>query len=471
MKKIIFFLFLSLQVSAQEFIVKKGAVVDSLKVSDTLPDTYALYLPTAYQNERPWPVLFVFDPEGRGKAAAQFFRTTAEEQGYIIVASNNMSRQKDFEQNVLTGARLMQYIAGILPVDTNQVATVGSMTGARVASSIPLIFKNILGAVAVGDHWVNFELLDKKNKNFLFVGIVGDEQFSTLGMNNTASALSHLRYPSQVYTYNGNEEWPEPGIIYSAVGSLTLEAMRKKYRPVDVELVGQLYKQDLARVNKLMSNNQLVAADALLGIMEEKYEGFISSVEIRAKQDQLARSRNYSQQKREQSAITQKETRLMDDFIYYLEEDIRTANFENLGWWNYQKNQLDSLAQKDNAEGKMALRLKGFINEFVYLKRKELDKGRFPLESKLVANMIQTIFDPHAYEAYRRIISLSAMDNDFPTAYFYLEEMLKHGYRNLEDLYNIEGTLGLRLTPEYNQIIENYLGTSKFYDAETDTQK
>lgn len=470
MKKIFFFLFLSMQLSAQEFLVKKGVVVDDLKISDTLDDSYALYLPIAYQNERLWPVLFVFDGEGRGRAAAQLLQSTAEEQGYIIVSSNNIDRQKGLEQNILTGTRLMEHIVGILPVDFNQLGSVGSMVGARVASSIPLIFDNILGVVAVGDHWMNFDLLGDK-KNFAFIGIVGDEQFSSAGMKNTANVLSRIRFPSQIYTYAGDEDWPQAEIVNSAVGSLTLEAMRKKYRPVDLQLIGQLYRQDLARVNKLMSNNQLLIADALLEIMLEKYKGFISTAEIKARQDQLSRSRNFTQQKREQSVVSQKETRLIDDFVYYLEEDIRTANFENLGWWNYQKNQLDSLVAKNDAEAKMALRLKDFISEYVQLKRLEMKEQRVPLESKLVANMIQTIFDPQAYEAYQNIISLSAQDNDFQTAYFYLEEMLKHGYRDMEGLYNIEGTLGLRLTPEYNQIIEKFLGNSRFYDAEIPAQK
>lgn len=470
MKKIFFFLFLSLQLSAQEFQVKKGVVVDDLRISDTLDDSYALYLPSSYQNEKLWPVLFVFDSEGRGKAAAQLFQSTAEEQGYLVVSSNDISQQQDLEQNVLTGARLMQHIAKILPVDSRQIAVAGSKAGARVASSIPVVFDNILGAVAIGDHWINFNLLDNK-KNFAFIGVVGDEQFSAPGMQNTASTLSRLRFPSHVYTYAGDEDWPKPEIVNSAVGSLTLEAMRKNLRAVDPVLVEKLYRQDLSRVDKMMSLNQLVNAHALLEIMEEKYNGFVSTAEIKAKQDQLARSRNYTQQRRQQSAISQKEQRLMDDFVYYLEEDIRTANFENLGWWNYQKKQLDSLSKKGNAEAKMAMRLKDFIGEYVRYERKELNEKRTPLESKLVANMIQTIFDPRAYDAYKNIISLSAIDNDFPTAYFYLEEMLKHGYEDVKGLYNIEGTLGLRLTPEYNQIIENYLGTSKFYDAETGDQK
>lgn len=465
MKQLIFFLFLSLQLSAQEFLVKKGVVIDDLKVTDTLEESYSLYLPMDYKNERAWPVLFIFDGEGRGKTAAQLFRSAAEEQGYILVSSNNISGKNDLEENALTASRLLHHVSQILPIDFQQVSTAGSMSGAKAASSIPHIFDEIHGVIAVGDHWINFNLLDR-DKNFIFIGIVGDEQFAVSGIKYTASALSRLKIPSQVYSYEGNEEWPTPEIINSAVGSLTLDAMRSKKRPVDQQLIEQLYKQDLARVNKLMSLNQLLNAESLLEIMEEKYSPFISTSEIKAEHVQLSRSRNYTQQKREQNTVLEKENRLMDDFNYYLEEDIRTQNFENLGWWNYQKKELDSLAKNNNAEAKMAQRLIGFINENVRLKRKELKENRrSSLESKLLANMIQTIFDPRAFDAYKNIISLSAQDNDFQTAYFYLEEMLKHGFKDTEALYEIEGTLGLRLTPEYNTIIEQYLGEAKFHHS------
>ncbi|NJW53714.1 hypothetical protein [Salinimicrobium oceani] len=463
MKQLLFFLFLSLQLSAQDFLVKKGVVIDDLKVGDSLEESYSLYLPLAYENGKQWPMLLIFDGEGRGKSAAHLFRLAAEEQGYLLVSSNDISDQNDLEENVMIASRLLQYVTAILPVDFQQVSTSGSMTGAKVASSFPLIFDNIHGVVAVGDHWLNFNLLDER-KNFAFIGIVGDEQFSVAEMNHTADLLARLKFPSQVYTYDGNEEWPSPEIINSAVASLSLDAMRKGKRPVDRQLIENLYQQDLARVNKLMSLNQLLNAENLLDIMEEKYDDLIDNSQLRSQQDQLSRSRNYSLQKREQNEISQKESRLMDDFIYYMEDDIRSSNFENLGWWNYQKIQLDSLSQRNNAEDKMAVRLKGFIKEYARLKRSALKEDRTSsLESKLLANMLHTIFDPQAFDAYKEIISLSAQDNDFQTAYFYLEEMLKHGFKDMQALYKIEGTLGLRLTPEYNSIIEKYLGTSKFH--------
>ena len=464
MKKLIFFLFLTLQLSAQEFSVKKGVVIDNLKVVDTLEESYSLYLPMAFTSDRAWPTLFVFDGRGRGKSAAQLLKATAEEQGYILVSSNDIDPQNDLQQNVMVAARLLQEVTSKIPVDVNQVATVGSMAGARAATSIPLVFNNIHGVIAVGDHWVNFNLIDQK-KSFVFIGIVGDEQFSALGMGRTADILSQMRFPSQLYTYSGGEDWPGTDILNSAVGALTISAMQKELRPLDRQLVEQLYKQDIGRVNKLMSQNQLLAAEDLLEVMLDKYEGFDYLAEIKSKQNQLSRSRNYSEQKREQRRLADKEGRLLDDFVYYLEEDIRTANYENLGWWNYQKRQLDSLGKNNDAEAKMAQRLKGFIKESIRLTRNDLQEKRTPLENELLANMLQTIFDPQAFDAYRKIISLSAQDNDFQTAYFYLEEMLKHGYKDMEALYNIEGTLGLRLTPEYNTIIENYLGKSRFHDT------
>ena len=451
------------QVSAQELSVKKGMVIDSLKVSDTLQETYALYVPTKFQGKKTWPVLFIFDGEGRGKAAAHLFRYPAEQQGYIVVSSNNIASDNDLKTNVEIADRLLQEAVRMFPINTKLISSAGSMEGGKVATTIPLLYEDIQGVIAVGNHWMNLNLLDK-NKEFSFIGVVGDEQFTSAGMNYTAQILRNLKFPSRVYTYEGDKEWPDAGIISSAVGSLTLDAMKKNLRPVDPPLIDELYKQDLVLVNKMISNLELVEAMSFLELLEEKYDGLRDLDEIREKQKQLRRSRNYASQDRERAEVSEKELRLIDDFIYYLGEDIRTANFENLGWWNYQKIQLDSLAAKGGAEAKMAKRLEGFINELAKTRRQELENEHAALEKKMVANMIQTIFNPHNYQAYKNIISLSAQDNDFGTALFYLEEMLKHGYKNKDGLYNIEGTLGLRLTPEYNAIIEKYLGTARYYD-------
>lgn len=463
MRKFLILFLLSLQVAAQEYSVKKGVVVDNLKVNDSLSESYALYLPTTFSNTRTWPVLFLFDPGGRGKSAAQLFKSIAEEQGYLVVSSNDISSENELVKNVEIAARLMSWTTRMLPTDFKQVNTVGTMDGAKVASSVPLIFGNIFGVVAAGDHYMNLDLLDRKS-NFAFVGIVGDEQYTSTGINLTAAALDGQNHMSAVYTYNGASDWPKPDVLFSAVGSLTLQAMRQKLRPVDQQLVNTLYQKDMLKVDKMISSGEMVPAWHLLELMSEKYDGLRSLAEVEQKQSQLRRSRTFLEQKKKESEIMAREDRLKSDLLYYFREDVETANFENLGWWNYQKNKLDSLAQKSPSEAKMAKRVEGFVREMAETARQEYLKKNPDLNNELLANMILTIFNPHNYNAYKRIITLSSQDNDFATALFYFEEMLKNGYRDKEGVYDIEGTLALKMTPDFNWLVKKYIGEPRFYN-------
>lgn len=452
-------MFLSVQVSAQTYSIKKGMVTDSIRVSDTLNESFAIYLPTQFKPEKKWPLLLIFDPEGRGKTAAQLFRPAAEQQGYILASSNNVDRDKELLDNVKCGVRLLNAVSGMFPIDPAQVTAAGSMEGSSVSSSMPMLYEELLGAIVVGNHWIYSNQI-RKIKDFLFVGMVGDEHLSA-----PDRTLPKLRGANiQVYTYPGNGEWPAGNMVQSALASLTLSAMKEGVRPRDPKLIGDLYDQDLALVNALISKEKLMEAYSLLELMEDKFKDLHSLSIVEDKMDQLEGSRNFREQKRELEKVLEKEQRLNKDFTYYMEEDLRTANFENLGWWNYQKIQLDSLKNKGGAESKMATRMESRIALLAEVHRGYLEENHASLEKKLLANMILTIFDPTNYQAYKNIISLSAQDDDFGTALFYLEEMLKHGYRDMEGLYSIEGTLGLKLTPEYNMLVEKYLGASRFYD-------
>ena len=76
--------------------------------------------------------------------------------------------------------------------------------------------------------------------------------------------------------------------------------------------------------------------------------------------------------------------------------------------------------------------------------------------------MLKTITDPTDYDYYLKVISLSAKKEDFGTAIFYLEEVLKRGYKDKERLYSLDHTALLRITPEYNKVIEKYLDDARY---------
>ena len=45
--------------------------------------------------------------------------------------------------------------------------------------------------------------------------------------------------------------------------------------------------------------------------------------------------------------------------------------------------------------------------------------------------------------------------------------MLKNGYKEVDSLYEIEGTLGLKITKDYNWLIKKYLGESRYFENAT----
>lgn len=463
MRKSLFFLFLVIAFTTQGQTFKKGMVIDSLQVNDTLNETYALYLPKIFTGNNSLPMIFIFDPEGNGKKAARLFTSAAEEQGYILVSSNDINSEKTLEANLQAATRLVTEATSRIPVDFNNISVVGFSDAAKVASSLPLVFKNIHGVIAVGDQQIPFDYLKEINK-FFFIGIVGDEQVNTYGMQVVNQELKRLGFPSEIYTFNGGRQWPNPGILSSAVGSLSLHAIKKELLPSNPQLIETLYQQDLARVERLKSEDNYLKAYELLELFKSKYEGLKSISEIKDKQKQLRRSQVYTAQKKQAFKIKEKEDRLIDDYIFFFHEDIQTANFENLGWWNYQVLQLDQYIQgKNEAEAAMGYRLKSLLNELAKNQCAELGKKEADLEQELFANMLQTVFDQKNYPAYKKVISLSAIDGDFQTSLFYLEEMLKNGYTNLDSLYEIEGTLALKITPDYNLLVDKYLGDAKFH--------
>jgi hypothetical protein len=93
-------------------------------------------------------------------------------------------------------------------------------------------------------------------------------------------------------------------------------------------------------------------------------------------------------------------------------------------------------------------------------------KAEQPDEDALIfLYMLKTVTAPLDFGNYLQVVSLTAKYGDFGTANFYLEELLRKGYQDAQRLYSLPNTALLRITPEYNQLIEKYLRAAR-YDME-----
>ena len=459
-----FLLLFTLNGAAQKLTLKKGIVVDSLKVNDSISETFSLFLPKSYSNDTIWPVVFVFEPQGRGKAAAQLFSHGAEEQGYIIIASNNIVAKDSLLKNLEVANRMMITAFNFFPLDQNRIYTAGYAEGAEVASAIPAVVSNVQGVMAAGGSWLNPDLLKKENR-FSFIGISGYNDFRIYNLEQAVEFFRRNNYSASLYTFNGFHEWPGSQLISRALGSFTLQAMEMGLKPENSELVETLYQVELEEAERLRRTMQFYKSYEMLEFMEDKYAPYNKKDELKNLQKDLRRNSLYRQQKREYNNALILENLKKEEYSYYFEEDVALANFENIPWWSQQLVELKKYQDgKNMAEAEMAYRLQGFLASFANNYYASLSQSGASIDPLIFTAVLQTIFDKQNPEGYKNIISLSARDGDYEMAMLYLEDLLKTGYKDIEALYNIPGTLDLKLSPEYNSLIKKYLGESKFYD-------
>ena len=69
--------------------VVAGQIIDRVTCAADPSQSYALFVPAEYTPSRSWPVIFAFDPGGRGRVPVERYQAAAERYGYIVVGSNN----------------------------------------------------------------------------------------------------------------------------------------------------------------------------------------------------------------------------------------------------------------------------------------------------------------------------------------------------------------------------------------------
>lgn len=446
---------------AQEIKLKKGVLTNFISVNET--ENFSLYLPTAFSSEKKWPVLFVFDVEGKGRQAMGMFKESAEKLGYILASSNQVHDSLSTSKNILIASRMIGRALAVLPIDDNRVYTAGFSKGAGLASVIPLFVSGITGVISCGSAMRTTELLNWEN-NFHFIGIVGREDYNYKEMIRFQETLNKMKFPNQLLKFDKGHQWPNPEKIEEALRIFTLSAMKKGWVANDSVCVKKSYINDLKRLEELNNQNKLLRLNDLTIQTIGLYKGFFNIDSLKKSQKLLKKNKVFKYLKKNETAAFFKEFLLRDDYMFYLEEDVLAYNFNNLGWWSYQMNKLQAyIESNDVAEQQMGKRLLAYVNAIVEDTLEVLESEEVvEVEAVHLLWMLKTITNPKEYGYYLKIISDSAKTEDYGTALFYLEEALKNGYKNMDKLYSLENTAILKITPEYNQIISKYLKESRY---------
>lgn len=246
----------------------RGRVVERVATLGDASQTYALYLPSRYVRERAWPVLYCFDPMGRGRVPVERFREAAEKYGWIVVGSNN-SRNGPLRPSFEATQAMWTDVQARLSIDSRRVYTAGFSGGARLAVRVNYLCQNCLAGVIASGAGFPPDITPTSVLRFALFGAAGTDDFNFPEMKQLDAQLDKLSFPHRLAVFDGTHMWMPSELCARAVEWMELQAIRTQRRERDETLIAELWR----------SGSERAAADEAAGRAYEAYLGYLSLAE------------------------------------------------------------------------------------------------------------------------------------------------------------------------------------------------
>ena len=253
-----------------------GQVIDRVTCAADPSQSYALFVPGDYNPSRAWPVIFAFDPGGRGRTPVERYQAAAERYGYIVVGSNNSRNGSTEIPKIL--AAMTTDVAQRLAVDPKRVYLAGMSGGARVALGIALASKNIAGVIASSAGYPDNRV--RKTLPFPLFATAGTDDFNHLEMRRLDRELST---PHRLAIFAGGHVWLSSDLALQAVEWMELHAMKSGLKPKDEAVIDRMYASRTTAVEAATGDIDIFRA---VRALSDDFQGLrdVSAVSARAAQ-------------------------------------------------------------------------------------------------------------------------------------------------------------------------------------------
>lgn len=239
-----------------------GKVIASVKTKDDPKQSYALYLPKAYDPAKKWPILYGFSPGARGTDPVRLFQEPAERYGWIVVGSNN-SQNGPHEPIVKALAALWKDTRARLSIDDKRLYATGFSGGARVGFHLALDKEEtekipFAGVIPCGAALPSSNQLPKKDSALLVCGVVGETCFNRGELLRLDQTLRTLNVRHRVLVFNGGHEWPPKAYAALAARYMQLHALcdaarAEKPSPETDAEIAKLLAEETAEAEPLLA--------------------------------------------------------------------------------------------------------------------------------------------------------------------------------------------------------------------------
>ena len=460
MKLHVFFICLGIIIKcwSQELPHQKGKVIDSIAVQEKPGESFALYLPKHLDPAIANPVLFIFDPAGRGSVGIKPFIKAAEEYGLILVCSNN-SRNMAYEENFGISERWFNQVLFDFKIDQKRIYAAGFSGGSRLASTIGVLSGLFRSVIACGAGFSgNAGQIPYNNAHFNYVGIVGDQDMNYQEMFQVQDWLNNIGLINQLYIFKGDHRWPDPELVLKSFDWIYLQDYLQGLVQKDENFLRTYLSDELRRADNLQNNGQLLLAvkvyENTLDDLGSEFE--LDSIADKIREIKTTKAFRNAQKATEEVAVLEKEwtDKLIGRIRKETEKQKIPADFK---WWN---KELEKLAEEyTRSENEIYSNLGKRLQSMIFavciedLEATVAVKNEFEVE--YYASLLQANWSDNAW-IYFRIARAYALLNKDDKAIYSLQMAVSKGWESKPAILNTRAFDHLRENQEFQALMEQF---------------
>jgi poly(3-hydroxybutyrate) depolymerase len=264
----------------------RGVVIDRVVSAGDPTRSYALYLPTAYNTTRRFPVLYCFDPMARGAVPVTRFKDAAEKYQYIVVGSNNSRNGPQPLSEIVRD--LWADTHARFSIDDQRAYLAGFSGGARVAISVAFWLKDrVAGVIACGGGFPA-DVPPSTPRSFVLFAVAGTEDFNNPEMQSLARKLEGSTPPIRLAVFEGGHAWLPLQLATDAVEWLEVQAMKSGIRDRNPTLINEVFEHALSQALADEAGGDRYRAYRRYAAMAQDFSGLHDVAEVEKKAKELS---------------------------------------------------------------------------------------------------------------------------------------------------------------------------------------
>lgn len=431
----------------------KGEITDSIPVDPQARESYCLYRPSGVDPTLPAPVVFVFDPSGRGRNGITPFIEAADKYGYLIVCSNN-SRNGPYEKNFGIADRLFKKVLSEYLINRQRMYLAGFSGGGRLSTALAISSNLFQGVISCGAGLsINSGFLPTTEK-FSFAAIIGDEDMNFSELRHNRSYLKKIGLPSEIFTFSMDHRWPDQEHLLFAFDWLELEAYRKALSFRDTALVKDIYIRHYRFAAEREAKKDLIGAmDSYEWILRNITRHFnLDSIVQKVKS--IREDPAFQKQSIKLEQVLKEEKEYTEMFVERFHDDLGKKE-PRMDWWQKKLEKLKENEQRSGEEyGKMYRRLRYKI--FAWAIERAMLREGIETDEQLIFcyDLCIAVYPKYAY-AYLQQIEIATRRNDTKIALEYLEKLLDTGFEDKEALMGLPSFSRLKNNPKFLELTQD----------------